>query len=73
MNIIKETKLLDLHSSSSYKPHSSNPITNITNLVSKAIDCSSLDLIIKKHNLPCNLQPQKIYGQPKIHKKDIPH
>jgi hypothetical protein len=41
-------------------------------LVTKAIKSSSLESNIQKHIIPHNPQPPRIYGQPKIHKKDIP-
>jgi hypothetical protein len=67
-----DAKILDLLSSSSYKPLAKNPLNTITNLVTKAIKASSLDPSIQKCLIPLNPTTPRIYGQPKIHKKDIP-
>jgi hypothetical protein len=64
-----DSKLLDLLSSSTYKPLAKNPISTITNLVTKAIKSSSLDPNIQKRLIPHNPQTLRIYGKPKIHKK----
>jgi hypothetical protein len=64
-----DSKILDLLSSSTYKPLAKNPINTITNLVTKAIKSSSLDPNIQKCLIPHNPQTPRIYGQPKIHKK----
>jgi hypothetical protein len=66
-----ETKFHDLISSSSYKPISKNSINTITSLITKAIKYSSLDPNIQKRLIPHNPQTPRIYGKPKIHKKDI--
>jgi hypothetical protein len=67
-----ESKMQDLLSSSLYKPLCKNPINDITNLVTKAIKSSFLDPSIQKRLISLNSQTPKIYGQPKIHKNDIP-
>jgi hypothetical protein len=41
-------------------------------MVTKSMKASSLDPNIQKHLIPHNPQTPRIYGQPKIHKKDIP-
>jgi hypothetical protein len=67
-----DAKMLDLLSSSTYKELHKNPINTITKLVTKSIKSSSLDLATQKRLLPHNPQIPRIYGQPKIHKKNIP-
>jgi len=67
-----DSKMLDLLSTSTYKPLAKNPINSITTLVTKVIKSSSLDPTIQKHLLPHNHQTPRIYEQPKIHKKGIP-
>jgi hypothetical protein len=51
-----ESKLLNILSTSSYKPLTKNPIKIIINLVTKAIKSSYLDPDTQKHLNPHNLQ-----------------
>jgi hypothetical protein len=67
-----ESKLQNLLYSSLYKPLAKNPINVVTNLVTKSIKSSSLNPNIHKPLIPHNPQTPTMYGQPKIHKKDIP-
>jgi len=60
-----DSKLLDLISSSAYKPLTKNPINAITSLVTKAIKSSSLAHNILKCFIPHNPQTPRIYGKPK--------
>jgi hypothetical protein len=62
-------KLLNLLSSSTYTSFPKNPINTITNMVTKAIESSSLDPTIQKRLIPHNPQIMRIYGQPKYTKK----
>ena len=61
-----------LYNSGSYKKLEENPISRITRLVKKAIKDTNLDDKLKKcltHDI--EITP-RIYGAPKVHKKDVP-
>jgi hypothetical protein len=57
---------------STYKTLAKNLINSITSLVTKTIKSSSLDPNIQKYLIPHNPKTLRIYGQPKIHKKNLP-
>ena len=63
---------MDVISSYSYHPLPKNPLQAISNKVYKAIKSSSLDPATQKRLVPLNPITPRIYGQPKIHKPNIP-
>ena len=64
--------MLDLLNTSTYRKINHNPLNKIINLVKKLILSPSIDEAIKLFLLPKNTLTPRIYGLPKIHKKDIP-
>jgi len=61
-----------LYNSGSYKKLEENPISKITRLVKKAIKDTNLDDKLKKRLTPDNEITPRIYGAPKVHKKEVP-